>query len=102
MNRLIDLILDPDPLRACAAVDALGLLGFRTSDAIMAAYPRAETSRQRGDFLQIMSHITPSWNFDALTFLERIARDDPDEVIRLEAEYVRGYLMGDDEDDEDW
>jgi hypothetical protein len=41
-----------------------------------------------------MAALTPPWNHEAQSSLERIARDDPDEVVRLQAEDVRWYLMG--------
>jgi hypothetical protein len=44
-----------------------------------------------------MANVTPSWNVAAHEFLERIARDDPDEVVRLQAEDARWYLMGEHE-----
>jgi hypothetical protein len=101
VDRLIDLALVPEPCRAGAAVDVLGLLGFRTTDALMAAYPRAETQRQREQFIHLLGTLSPHWHFDAQSFLGRIARDDPDERIRLQADDACRYLMGDDQLDDD-
>jgi hypothetical protein len=67
----------------------------------MAAFPRAETRLRRSHLIHVLGYVTPKWNFDVLWALERVARDDPDEVIRRQAEDVCEYLRLDDEDDED-
>ncbi len=75
----------------------------RASDAISGqVFLRVEIPRRRGDLIQVMAALTPSWNFEAQSFLERIARDDPDKSIRSQADDVCKYLRRDGFDEDTW
>ena len=94
VDRLIDLTLDREPDRARAIADALGRLGSHAAGAVVDAFPRAETRAQREHFLHVLGYASPHWHFEAQDLPERVARDDPDEGIRFQAEDVRQSLAG--------
>jgi hypothetical protein len=98
----IDRTLIQDPSRAAEAADVVFRLRSRVTEAAMAAFPRAETRRQRESLLHVLDSAAYPWDFEALSFLERIARDEPDEAVRLYAESLRQYLSRDEDPDEDW
>jgi hypothetical protein len=101
IDRLIDLTLVEDPSRGREAADALGLLRYRITEAAMAAFRRAETPRQRQHLLHVLDSVTFDWHFEAHSFLERVAHDDPDEDVRRYAEGVWQDVTGYDEVEED-
>lgn len=99
VDRMIDLTLDPDPFIARGAADRLRLLAFRATDAIMAALRRAETPRQRERLIYVLGSVAPPCHIEADSYLKRVARDDPDEGVRHQAEAAGHYRTGDEDFD---
>src|SRR5262245_11798887 len=88
VDRLIDLALSREPSRAAEALRVLHLLRHRMADAAVAAFPRAETRRQRNYLIQILGFMTPPFYPEVRWFLEGIAQTDPDAAVRLDARWA--------------
>ena len=101
VDRLIDLTLVQDSSRGRAAADALCLLRYRVTEAVMDAFPRAESPSQREHLLHVLDHVTYHWHFAAQDFLEQVARNEPDAFVRRRAKDVWRYLTRPDEFDEE-
>lgn len=85
IDGLIEDVLEYDHDRSDSAVGAVGWLRSRMSEAILRAYPRARTSRQRENLLGMLDGMIHDWDTEARAFLGRVARDDGDEDVRIAA-----------------
>jgi hypothetical protein len=101
VDRLIELTLVQDSSRGRAAADALCLLRYRVTEAVMDAFPRAESPSQREHLIHVLDYVTYHWHYEARDFLEQVARDEPDASVRRRAKDAWRYLARPDEFDGD-
>jgi hypothetical protein len=101
VDRLIELTLVQDSSRGRAAADALCLLRYRVTEAVMDAFPRAESPSQREHLIHVLDYVTYHWHYEARNFLEQVARDEPDASVRRRAKDAWRYLARPDEFDGD-
>jgi hypothetical protein len=88
VDRLVDLGFDWEPIRALRADAALRDIRYLVTDAIVSAFPRAGDPFERGRLIGLIGAMSPRGHDEALTLLERLADEDPDEDGRLHAEEV--------------
>jgi hypothetical protein len=99
VDRLVDLTIDDDPERCHAASNLLCTFRVRITDAVRDAFARAEAAGQRHRLLFIMDSVAFHRDQEALAFVKRVAREDPDPAIRRYAKDVYRYLVRPDEFD---
>lgn len=92
IDGLIEDVLEYDHDRSDSAAGAVGWLRSRMTEAILRAYPRARTSRQRENLLGMLDGMILGWDTQAVAFLGRVAHHDEDEDVRLTAECILRFL----------
>lgn len=85
IDRVVDLIFRQDPLYTEIGAARLARIRYRVANAAMAAFRRAETPPQRDRLIHIIDEMRPVDDPRFGDFLDRVAREDPDEEV---AEYA--------------
>jgi hypothetical protein len=92
VDRLVDLGLYWEPLRALDAIDSLVNIRYLVANAVMAAFPRAETPFHRDRLIHVLDAMSPPEHDASQAFLQRVAAEDPDKDVRIYAEEVYDKL----------
>ena len=88
IDQLIELGFQRNDSYAIGADGQLETIRSVITDAILAAFPRAEDQCKRSRLIRMIDAISPPDHEEALALLERLAAEDPHPEVRLHAERI--------------
>ena len=92
LDRLIDLGFPEGTPHTLAADGELETIRYVMTDAIVAAFPRADDYCKRCRLIRMIDTISPPDHEEALPLLERLAAEDPHPDVRLLARRIHSNL----------
>ncbi len=92
VEKLIELGFQRNDSYAIGADGQFETLRIVMTDAILAAFPRAEDQCKRSRLIRLIDAISPPDHEEALALLERLAAEDPHPEVRLHAERIHYNL----------